>query len=586
MKFPRTLHTDIVADSPTFTVKVDGKILEPKECGLKVQSIVINRSVNRISTADMILFDGEPAKSDFKASSMDQFIPNAPIEISLGYHTDNTLVFKGIITHHSIKIFRNKPSVLHLTCKDEAVKLTVGRKNAYFYGKDDKFIINSLITDRKLKADVGPTKVTHPEMVQFYSTDWDFILSRAEANGKLVYTEDGKVLVKAPVFTQDPALRLLHGATMLDFEAEIDARYQYDKVNAYSWDSSTQELKEVKGKDPKVKTPGDKKLDNLSDTIGLKQFEIRHAGQIKDVELQEWANAQWLKSQLGKIRGRVRFQGHSGIMPGNMIELGGVGDRFNGNAFVSGVRHEFNENNWETDVSFGLDPTWFHEQFEDIQSNPAEGLLPAVKGLTIGIVTKLEGDPEGQDRIQVKIPMIDPDGEGVWSRIACLDAGENRGSFFRPDVKDEVILGFLNDDPRNPIVLGQLNSSKKPAPEPTTKDNFIKGFFSREGLKFIFNEEDKSITLITPREQKLIIDDKACNILIEDLHGNKILMNNKGITIDSYKDLFLNAANNITGAATASMELSGVDLTASGSASAEFSSSGPNVIKGTPVKIN
>ena len=335
-------------------------------------------------------------------------------------------------------------------------------------------------------------------MVQHYVTDWDFVVSRAEANGMLVYNEDGKIKVKKPDFNAAPSVQLLYGATILNFEAKMDARYQYKAVQASAWDAAAQKMKDVKAKDPKVVSPGNVTSKKLADTVGLNQFEIRHSGQIKDVELQEWANAQWLKSQLAKVRGRVKFQGYDKVMPGDMLELGGLGKRFNGKAFVTGVRHELNVNNWETDVTFGLDPKWFHEQYDDIQAGPAGGLLPGMTGLHIGVVTKLEKDPEGEDRVRVRIPMIDPSGEGVWARVACLDAGKNRGSFFRPEINDEVVLGFLNDDPRNPVILGQLNSSKNPAPVTVKDTNHEKGFYTRDKLKLVFNDDDKSITLETP----------------------------------------------------------------------------------------
>ena len=39
------------------------------------------------------------------------------------------------------------------------------------------------------------------------------------------------------------------------------------------------------------------------------------------------------------------------------------------------------------------------------------------------------------------------DEQGVWARVATLDAGNDRGTFFRPEVDDEVVLGFFHDDP-------------------------------------------------------------------------------------------------------------------------------------------
>lgn len=98
-----------------------------------------------------------------------------------------------------------------------------------------------------------------------------------------------------------------------------------------------------------------------------------------------------------------------------------------------------------------------------MQPKSASGLLPAVKGLQIGVVVQLEQYPNGDDRVRVRMPLVDNEDNGVWARVATLDAGENRGSFFRPEMGDEVVLGFLNDDPRDPVILGMLNSSSETA---------------------------------------------------------------------------------------------------------------------------
>ena len=586
MTLPRTIHTDVNPDNPTFKVKVNGQDIDPT---FQVMSLVVTRQVNRIATAEVTLHDGDPAAEDFPISSQEVFLPNASIEIEMGYSAQDKTVFKGMIVSHSIKVYKNRPPILHLTCKHEAFKLTVGRKNAYFYNQKDKDILRKIISAYPgIKGEVGDTTLKHPEMVQHYVSDWDFVVSRAEANGMLVYNEDGKINVKQPDFNAAPSVQLLYGATILNFEAEMDARYQYKSVQASAWDAAAQKMKDVKARDPKVVSPGNVTTKKLSETAGLEQFEIRHSGQIKDVELQEWANAQWLKSQLAKIRGRVKFQGFDKVMPGDMIELGGLGKRFNGKAFVTGVRHELNVNNWETDVSFGLDPKWFHEQYDDIQASPAGGLLPGMTGLHIGVVTKLEKDPEGEDRVRVRIPMIDPKGgDGVWARVACLDAGKNRGSFFRPEINDEVVLGFLNDDPRNPVILGQLNSSKNPAPVRVKDSNHEKGFYTRDKLKLVFHDDDKSITLETPANQSLVIDDKKGSIVIKDKNGNSITLDSKGITLKSSKDITIKGNANVKVDSGINTQIkANAQLKAQGSALAELSSTGVTAIKGSMVKLN
>lgn len=584
MTIPRSIPTSGAIQNPTHSILVNGNQI-PGE--YLVESIVVSRQVNKVPTAKIVLFDGDPSTETFEISSSSDFVPNTPIEIKAGYDRTEDTIFQGIITRQSIQVHRNKPSILTIECKHEAVKLTVGRKNAYFYDKTDQAIINEVAGGTGASLNVESTTGTHPEMVQFYSTDWDFVVSRAEANGMFVYCEDGAIKVEAPNFSNSPVVSVLHGATVLNIDAAVEARFQLPSVQASAWDAAQQSMKNVSAANPNVTTPGNLSSSELSGVVGLDNFEIRHGGQLKDDELQQWANAQWMKSQLSQVRGSVRFQGFPSVLPGNMIELGGLGDRFNGNAFVSCVKHEINAANWETDVSFGMDREWFSALYPDIVTRPAEGLLPAVNGLQLGIVTKLEEDPDGEDRVRVRIPMIDPAGEGVWARIACLDAGDQRGSFFRPEINDEVVLGFLEDDPRYPVILGQLNSSSKPAPVSALDTNHEKGFYTRDQLKLVFNDEKKSITLETPGGQSLVIDDDQGSIVITDSNGNTITLDSSGITMDSGGDVAITASTAVTAESGTELSLTaGTEFKATGSAGAEMTTSAIAKIEGSLVQIN
>jgi hypothetical protein len=64
-----------------------------------------------------------------------------------------------------------------------------------------------------------------------------------------------------------------------------------------------------------------------------------------------------------------------------------------------------------TKADFGLSPQWFSER-RDLVAPPASGLLPGVEGLLIGVVTKLDGDPEGENKIQVKVPVLQAEPQG------------------------------------------------------------------------------------------------------------------------------------------------------------------------------
>jgi Rhs element Vgr protein len=580
---PEQQNTDLV----TFTILINGAPVG-KEIG--IVSIAVNKEVNKIPWAKIIIQDGDVAKEDFEVSNQDTFKPGNEIEIEAGYHSEEATIFKGIIVKHGIKILRDRHSLLEIECKDVAVKTTAGRKNKYYYDSKDTDVIEEILNAHSISTDItsDADDPTHKEVVQYDSTDWDFIVCRAEVSGKLVLPDDGTVKIKKPDFTQEPVALLQYGGNILEMEATMDSAHQYAGVSASAWNYANQELSEQDAVEPVLKEEGNISSSDLSDVLGLDTYQLFHSGNINDQELRGWASAQLLKSKLSKIKGRVKFLGFADVKPGRLVELQGVGDRFNGIAFVSTVRHSINDGNWYTDINVGLSTKWFAQE-DEVSSLPASGLLPAISGLQIGIVTQLEDDPEGEHRIQVRIPVIDAAADGIWARVACVDAGNERCSFFRPEVNDEVIVGFINDDPRHPVVLGMFNSSALPVPTdvfPEKDENHIKGFVTRSKLKLTFDDEKKIITLETPGANKIVINDDEGSIVLQDQNNNKITMNSDGITVESAKDLVLKATNNVSIKGVKIEAEASSEFSAKGNTKAALQSSGQTEIKGGTVMIN
>ena len=587
----RTIPKNSTYDVATFKLLSSGKDITNDYA---VLSLTVNRIVNRIPTARVVLRDGSAAEETFPASEGAHLIPGQEIEIAVGYDGNDKTIFKGLIVKQALKVGANGDSMLLLDCKDAVTKLTVGRHSRYFSDSNDSDAIEEIITSYSgLSSEVESTQVSHAEIVQYYATDWDFILSRAEMNGKIVLVEDGKIVVKAPTTSGSALITLTYGANLLEFEAEMDARFQFQAVKAKSWSYTEQNLIEAEGTEPSVNSQGNLSGQDLAAVIGLSEWELRHGGLVEELELQAWADAQLLKSRLAKIQGRVKTKGYPDAQPDALIEIKGVGSRFNGLAYVAGIRHELSGGSWRTHLQLGLSPQWFYKE-ADIVEQLASGLLPGVNGLQIGVVVQLQDDPKGEDRILVKAPTIDPRAEGSWARIATLDAGENRGSFFRPEIGDEVVLGFLNDDPRDPIVLGMLNSSAKPAPLSASDDNHQKGFFTRSEMKITFDDDKKAIAIETPGGNKITISDEDKGITLKDQNNNTLTMNDSGISITSPKDITVEATGKLNLKASQDSSLEGLNVNvkasaqfkAEGSAGAEVSTGAIAVLKGSLVQIN
>ena len=562
---PGTQNTDLV----TFTVKANGQAISAK---YQVSVVSITKEVNRIPFAKIIVSDGNAAAQDFAVSNEATFVPGTEIEITAGYHSDETSIFKGIILKHSLKIRSSSAPSLILDCRDKAVKMTVARKNKYYYDMKDSDAAEQIAGTYQLDTDVEDTTVQHPAIVQFDCTDWDFIVSRMEANGKLCYVDGGKLTTKKPDTSGSTVLDAVFGSTIMEFDADLDARNQYQSLKGKTWDYSNQAITSVDAEEPGFDENGNIASSDIGSVLSITEYDLFSGEDIPEDELQSLANARLQKARLSRCRGRVRFRGFPGINPGDLINIGGVGDRFNGKVFISGVRHEITGGKWNTDVQFGLSNEQFTRQ-ADVQSPPAADMLPAIQGLQVGVVTALENDPNSQDRIRVRLPIIDANEDGVWSRVACLDAGNNRGTFFRPEIGDEVIVGFLNNDPRNPVVLGMVNSSAKPAPLKAADKNDEKGYVSRSGMKMIFNDADKSLKIETPAGKKVTVSESDAVMKLEDENGNSISMDASGVSITSAANISLKASGDLT--------IEAVNVTVSPSASFTVSAGGASINAGS-----
>jgi uncharacterized protein involved in type VI secretion and phage assembly len=167
------------------------------------------------------------------------------------------------------------------------------------------------------------------------------------------------------------------------------------------------------------------------------------------------------------------------------------------------------------------------------------GLGGRCYGLYPALVSDIK-DPDNQGRVKITLPWAPDTGNGkyeAWARLATLMGGNNRGTWFVPDVNDEVLVGFEGGDPRRPFVVGALwNGSDGP---PETMDgggnNYKKVIRSRNGVKITFDDQDGQEKLIveTPGGQKVTLKDGPGSVEIVDSNGNSVKLESAGITVNT-----------------------------------------------------
>jgi len=76
-------------------------------------------------------------------------------------------------------------------------------------------------------------------------------------------------------------------------------------------------------------------------------------------------------------------------------------------------------------------------------------------GVVSGKVTDVQ-DPDGQGRVRVQYPWLGGESDGYWAPVATLMAGANRGSWFMPEIDDDVLVAFDQGDVTHPYIVGFL----------------------------------------------------------------------------------------------------------------------------------
>jgi Rhs element Vgr protein len=590
----------------TIAVKAKGDAkAKPIDSSWQVVRVETWSNVNRVPRAQVVLYDGSPSKSTFVISATDTLLPGNELQITAAYDdATQAVLFSGVIVKQGIEIGEAGASRLVVDVTDPAMKMALDRRSAVFPGLQDSALIEKLITASGLTPTVTATRAAAQDTVQCYASDWDLMVTRAEVNGMVVLADGGTVTVAPPDTGQTAVLAVKYGESVLDLRAEMDASSQLASaaIKSFGWDPGEQKVVESGPGTVTVTAPGDVTSDALAGVFDVKSFARQTGGAVEKDALEAWSSAELVKRQLAKVRGWVRFQGSSAVKPGKVIQLDGLGPRFNGGAWVSGVHHSISQGRWLTTAEFGLSPKWFAAESPNIQAPPASGQLPGVQGLQTGIVKQVAKDPGGEFRVQVNLPLVgDAAAALVWARLSTFYAGNRMGALFYPEPEDEVIVGFMNDDPRFAVILGSVYSKQRVPPYPPDEKNDVKALRTRGELELKFDDKDRILEIRTARHS-IRLDDKGDEVVILDGSGNRLSMARGGVTLESASNLTLTARGNITidaqgnlalkAAATASVDASAVQakakvkLSAGSGGMSELTASGLVKVQGSIVKIN
>ena len=199
-----------------------------------------------------------------------------------------------------------------------------------------------------------------------------------------------------------------------------------------------------------------------------------------------------------------------------------------------------------------------------------------IAGVVVGVVSN-NRDPDDLGRVKLTFPWRSAGDESHWARVATMMAGKGRGSYFLPEVGDEVLVAFDNGDIHHPYVVGCLwNGKDTPPANNSNGNNDLREIISRKGhtLKFDDSSGKEQLVIMSAAGNQITLDDTSGSekVEIKDKGGNSIV--------------FDAAQNNLTVKCSMKLSIKANMVEISADSTMKLESSGTMTIKGAIVQIN
>jgi uncharacterized protein involved in type VI secretion and phage assembly len=147
-----------------------------------------------------------------------------------------------------------------------------------------------------------------------------------------------------------------------------------------------------------------------------------------------------------------------------------------------------------------------------------------VPGIVIATVTSAA---DSQGRVTVQFPWLDDTLRSAAASVMAPFAGNDRGIYFMPEIGDEVAVAFLHGKFEFPIVLGAMWNGQAAPPSPDPRQRMIR---SKNGHTIRFVDS-------TPAGGNMGA------LIVEDAHGNRVVMTNGVMRITAQTTLMIEADN-------------------------------------------
>ncbi|WP_156521512.1 type VI secretion system tip protein VgrG [Burkholderia sp. MSMB1589WGS] len=511
-------------------------------------SLEVRHGINQIPTAKLILSSSKGIGWDAEKFGKDIKLCRIGESVELKIKSGDSVLFSGVVVQQECLLNMDRLDI-SLKMKHNLHRWNIVRRSKIFEDMSDADILRVILKDTDIhdeETTVGKLEAmaaVHQQMIQFDCTDWQFIKARLNANGVWLMPTPEGIDVVVPKLTGKTDHTIYRSAEknksdilMSEARWQFNSEIQPEKIEVFDWEMPEQKMSDAyEGKSLEM---GRDALDPAKlPALTTLPWTIAHSLTLAGEEQLALANGRLLSRQASGIVASFTVLGNANYALGQSLAISGYGEHLDGVGLISEITHAMTQGTWRTTLTLG----------KETRGTPEDSLIPSVPGLHIGIVAEYEEDPNTDwNRIKVIIPMLRLDDQPLWARFAAPYASKDSGLCLYPEPGDEVVLGFFEEDPRHPVILGALHNPINKPPYPPSEENAEKGLFlSVDGLvqSLIFDREQATATLTLTKD-----DDK-----------HELKFSEDGISLSTVKDITAEAEENITLKAEKKLKAEGVD---------------------------
>lgn len=498
--------------------------------------IETRHSVNAIPEAKLVLSAAGNALMALPSCDEDIALCKAgnPIEIHIREDGKGHCIFRGLILKQSLQLKRDSVE-LNLTLRHDLHKLVNTRRSRVFEQQKEADMIGRSLFEQKIPAiHIRAMDTFHDQLVQFCCSDWYFIRCRANANGAWLFPSPDGLAIGSPVLAVTPDHTLNQRTSASEGEPLIEEgdwsfseQYQPSRLNVGIWDDHAQVADSVSAA---LTSLGAQSFDaTRGNRLNSSLWEFNHSAPLGAAQAATLSMGLLMNLRAAATHGRFVVTGGTQYRLGQTLAVDGYGRSFDGKGVITDIAHRLNkEEGWTTTLSLGI---------EDIAGDLP--VSPRATGLHVGVVASFQEDRSGMTRLRVRLPVLGSTHNELWARLASPYASRMSGFCFYPEAGDEVVVGFFDDDPSYPVILGSMHNPVNRAPiAPDARNNLKALVVEKDGRRMqvsfdtlacstTMNAADHALTLHDGAALKSAtrVELKATDIAVE---GEQTTLSGKG----------------------------------------------------------